>query len=797
MKEVGTAWRWAIVVLIVVLGSLACGNVEVRDDALELLPDGAVRGDISLLQRMGLVDRIFITLSLKEDVVVEPYLLRKDLQNSVEQLGKVLRDSGRFSLVISRLPAGYESSLFRSLRPSLPLLLDGDDFRTLEKMTDKAGIAKVLAKNYALLNSPAGIALKKQVQDDPLGLVPLVLGKLRHLQSEFSMAFDNGFLMSRDGRSCLVVAESILPLTDSRVAEQVDNVLKSSFQHALAKGIRARIIGTLPHTLANSRMVKRDLRLLLPAATVLLILLLAVTLRNIKALAVLSVPFMAAPPAIALTGFIFDKVSGLALGFGIVLLGIAVDFSIHLYLTLSRETGTRRELLKVVGRPVACATATTTAVFIVLFFSQVASHRQMATLALIGILLAVLFSWLLIPTIIKAQNNVVNKKSGFGEGLPTIMKRWRGKILLLWLFLILCGVFSWPLLQYNGDLRVLDVPTLRIGEDERHFTKTWGGKGDQAFVVARADSLAGVLDKNYDLYRFLVTQGCKRFQSFAPILPGPLAQKRHRLRWRNFWQEKRSVFHRQFQECAMSMGFSKRAFVPFFSWLDLEPQPLSPSAFLKGPLQPMLASMLKESSSRAGRKEFLALTTVAVDGGLLPELLTMADRQPGLTVLANSKWRAEVEQLLRRDILTLSLVAGCVIVLLVTMQFRRFATVIAVLAPVVSALSAMAVFCFLSDGELNMMHLIMGIMVIGLSVDYGIFIVCARLSPRQKTAGAAVSICAASSLVGFGVLAFAHHPALHSLGITVLVGIGAAWPVAIFVSPCLLEYFGEKFPCNA
>lgn len=86
-----------------------------------------------------------------------------------------------------------------------------------------------------------------------------------------------------------------------------------------------------------------------------------------------------------------------------------------------------------------------------------------------------------------------------------------------------------------------------------------------------------------------------------------------------------------------------------------------------------------------------------------------------------------------------------------------------------------------------MMHLIMGIMVIGLSVDYGIFVVCSRITHYSKTASMAVSICAASSLVGFGVLAFAHHPALHSLGVTVLVGIGAAWPVALFVSPSLIK----------
>jgi uncharacterized protein len=87
----------------------------------------------------------------------------------------------------------------------------------------------------------------------------------------------------------------------------------------------------------------------------------------------------------------------------------------------------------------------------------------------------------------------------------------------------------------------------------------------------------------------------------------------------------------------------------------------------------------------------------------------------------------------------------------------------------------------------------MSIMVIGLSVDYGIFIVCSKLEGHSDISFFAVSICAASSLIGFGVLAFAQHPALHSLGVTVLVGIGAAWPTAMLVSPVILRK-SEKVP---
>jgi predicted exporter len=99
-----------------------------------------------------------------------------------------------------------------------------------------------------MLNSPTGIALKKQVQLDPLGLTTLALEKLNHLRSEHSMRIEDGFFMSRDGRSCLLVAESRDSLTNSQTALTVQKLLHAAYAESLAAGVQARIIGSLPHT---------------------------------------------------------------------------------------------------------------------------------------------------------------------------------------------------------------------------------------------------------------------------------------------------------------------------------------------------------------------------------------------------------------------------------------------------------------------------------------------------------------------------------------------------------------------
>jgi len=774
--------RWSVVLTIVIVGLFSCLTLTINDNALDLLPEDAVLGDIQKLKNMGLVDRLFITLTVDDAGWEDPVTGRSNLLGSVERFGSLLEKSELFSFVLYHLPKGYESSFMKTLSGSLPLLLDNSDYKKLEKKITVDGITSGLDEDFSLLNSPAGIGMKKHVQIDPLGFSLLGLEKMNYLRSEFSMAIEDGFFMSEDKRSCLIIAEATESLTDSKGAGVIRDFLEEAYGASLSENIEATIIGSLPHTLANATTIQRDLRVLLPIATILLVFLLAFTLKSVKGFLVFVIPLMAAAPAIGLASIIHGELSRLALGFGIVLLGIAVDFSIHLYLGQKSVGGGHQNPFHHIKKPIFFATLTTSAVFIILLFSGVPSHRQMATLSLVGLLFAVVFSWILVPTIGTPKLKLTHRKS-FIKSVPFLPGR--SIVLGVWFVIICAGILSWPQLRYNGDLRVLDVPDKKVVQDEQFFTKVWGEKGEQAFIITEASNIDDLLDYNYKVFEHLKENESIEFQSLAPLLPGPAVEKERLRHWNDFWQKNKREFKFRFLEVAREKGFSERAFQPFFSWLETEPLSLSYESYLQGSLAPLVQSMVKKRL--LSTTKFYAMTTVSLEEDGLASVLSLEDKIDGVTVIANAKWRGAVERSLRHDVLFLSAAAGIVIVILAIIQFRGLLSVLAVLAPVLSALSAMSVFSYLTTGELNMMHLIMGIMVIGLSVDYGIFTVCAYQDAQHSTSSFAVSICAASSLIGFGVLAFAQHPALHALGVTVLAGIGVAWPTALFVSPLILN----------
>ena len=85
----------------------------------------------------------------------------------------------------------------------------------------------------------------------------------------------------------------------------------------------------------------------------------------------------------------------------------------------------------------------------------------------------------------------------------------------------------------------------------------------------------------------------------------------------------------------------------------------------------------------------------------------------------------------------------------------------------------------------NLINVIAAILIIGLGVDYGIFMVNKLSNATDHRTARAVCVSGLTTLAGFGALVLARHPALHSIGVTVLLGITAAVPSALLVIPAL------------
>jgi predicted exporter len=82
-------------------------------------------------------------------------------------------------------------------------------------------------------------------------------------------------------------------------------------------------------------------------------------------------------------------------------------------------------------------------------------------------------------------------------------------------------------------------------------------------------------------------------------------------------------------------------------------------------------------------------------------------------------------------------------------------------------------------------HVISAMVVVGLCVDYGIFMVYACHYRLRTGTRMAVTLSAVTTVIGTGVLLFARHPVLFSIGVTMVTGVLGGYASSMLVVPAL------------
>ena len=105
--------------------------------------------------------------------------------------------------------------------------------------------------------------------------------------------------------------------------------------------------------------------------------------------------------------------------------------------------------------------------------------------------------------------------------------------------------------------------------------------------------------------------------------------------------------------------------------------------------------------------------------------------------------------------------------------------------PVLAGILVMSAIMSIIGIKVNLFNMVATILVIGLAVDYGIFIVCTCGKAPDNATCNAVLVSGLTTFVGFGSLIIARHPAMHSIGITVAAGIIPSLLCALTLLPYL------------
>jgi predicted exporter len=164
--------------------------------------------------------------------------------------------------------------------------------------------------------------------------------------------------------------------------------------------------------------------------------------------------------------------------------------------------------------------------------------------------------------------------------------------------------------------------------------------------------------------------------------------------------------------------------------------------------------------------------------GALALLEQQAAQLPGVRWVDRT---ADFSRLLRhyRHLMSGLLLAGAVLVYAL-LWWRYRAGAWRVMVPTLLAGALTVALLGLAGQPLQLFNVLALLLLLGMGIDYGIFLTEHRGDAR---AWMAVCIGAASTWLSFGLLALSATPALRAFGLTLLLGIGLVWLVSPLFRP--------------
>jgi len=644
-----------------------------------------------------------------------------------------------------------------------------------------AALHQALETDLRLLGSAAAPLFKSTLPGDPTGEMIRVA---KQFQGEIRPATRDGVWFSADGKRALLVIQTRAAGFDADAQQQalqlIDGALAAAKQ-AVPGAQDARLLETGPgvFSVRIRDQVKADATRLSILATLAVAGLLLLVYRSPLVLGLALLPVASGALAgIAAVSLGFGSVHGITLGFGVTLIGEAVDYAIYLF-TQTAPGSPPEETLPRIWPTLRLGVLTSICGFSAMLLSSFRGLAQLGLFSIVGLIVAVSVTRWILPALLRRDFATV-RSTIFGPAIMRLVER--AHALRYPLLLLVVGAVAVLALrlgnlwddelsslspvpaadqaldrQLRGDLGAPDVRYMAVvtAPGEQLALEAAEALGDRLQSMADGGILAG-------------------FDSPAHYLPSAAAQ-----RARQAAIPDGATLRADLQQALAGLPFQPDAFAPFL--VDAE----------AARTQPLLDRDSLRATNLGAKVEALLIRRGADWAALLPLLgVVDADRlraeiaaSGSGVILLDLKGDSDgLYQNYRRQALMLGLLGALAIVVLLFISFRSPRRVAAVVAPLVAAIIVTIAVLGATGEKLSIFNLVGLLLVVGVGSNYALFFETQRdvggAGGRQHRERVFVSLVLANlcTVIGFGVLTLSRIPVLHGIGMT--VGIGAILSLA-------------------
>ena len=636
-----------------------------------------------------------------------------------------------------------------------------------------AGQAEALYRDaQRALYTPAGFMRAAPPSEDPLGLLSNFL--LAQVPPLGAVQIAGG-VISIDGEGrhwVLVAAETVDGPFATRTQAAVMPVIERASAAAREAGCEVLSSGLLPHAAYAANKAHQEVStfgLVSLLGTVLLLLFVHRSMRPVMMSAgSILIGLMA---ALMVSHWVFGRVHLLTLVFGSSLIGLAADYSTYFLTDAFRVPGRwdGRDALRQVAPGILLGLATALTAYAALMATPFPALRQIAVFSAVGLVVACGCVLCLFPLLRPPQAPPLAPwvARSLRALLPRPLDR-RGLLTLALLTLVaLAGL---PRLKVVNDLHLMQASPPALIDSEAQVRRLMNNPAESQFMLVTGDS---------------EEQALQREEALRPRLDA-LKQQNVIASYAALTRALPSL-QTQAQDAALLMpvvapgGLLARMLGELgYSAHEVESRRRDAQAGTSARLSPQ--DWLASAASAPYRHLWLGkvadrYATVVTLGGIrdLAALRALDGQVAGVRLVDKV---GDISALLARfqKLTVWIVVAGHLGVLLLFALRYGFASALRVVAsPALASLATLGLFG-LTGEAVNLFSTFALLLVLGIGIDYAIFLREGRHSPLSSLI--AVLVCAATALLSFGMLAFSGTPFIHSFGLTLLLGITLAVVIA-------------------
>ena len=752
-RNLWAVWLWLAGVL---LCAALVARAHYRTDMIDFLPRAHGLGQKALEAQVsgdGAARLLLVSIDGASPTVLAT--LNKDLAGQ-------LRQAPEFAAVLN----GDDTSLAQTqafVWKNRYLLSPGTNAQAFSA----AGLHQALETGLGLLGSDLGGVAAQTLPADPTGAA---LGLAQNLAGTGNgPRTENGVWMSPGGHATLLLLHTQARGFDLDAQQRAQAVLTRDFIAARAglpdaAAAHLRMTGPGVFAVQTRDVTKRDVTRLSLLASAGAVLFLLLAYRSVLALGLGLLPVVSGGLAgIAAVSMVFGFVHAITLGFGVTLIGEALDYSVYL-LTQTQQGGDAQATMARIWPTLRLGALTSIAGFAAMLDSSFTGFAQLGVFSMTGLIAAAAVTRFVLPSLVPV-GFFASGAAGIGWPLRWIHYHQRSTRLVL-AGIAALAVLALTLHQggfWQTDLLSLSPLPPATQKLDKTLRAELGISNPRYFLAWRAgseDQALGISERLQPVLARLVAHGeISGYSLPSQILPSQAAQQARRAALPDA-----ATLHARFAQALSGLPFRGTAFAPFFQDVAAaRAGPLLTAASLPPPLALRLQSMLTQTP-----RGWVVLTPL---GTMNSAADVHAALPQGVALVDLTRQSALLLDVFEHEARALAVYGSLAILAILAVFLRSWRLIARVALPLAGSVIVCAAALTLGGGKLTIFMVAGFLLIVAVGSNYCLFF--SRPGDDAMTrerATASIMLANLCTVAAYGVLSLSSIPVLHDIGETVAIG---------------------------